>query len=158
MGTTITNTLVSLTQSGDRDQFRRAFAGATIHDMFNWLTVIILLPLEVMTGEKKGFKFVDGRVRCSKLSVSLFVKMLHCNRLSAYIGYLTALTRAILSGWDPVRSEAGNIELLTAITKPLTRLIIQVRIMKTSMKLISHHLRFSLAVFTAKYESDRRYR
>lgn len=28
----------------------RAFAGATIHDCFNWLSVLVLLPLEVATG------------------------------------------------------------------------------------------------------------
>lgn len=50
IGTTVTNTLVALTQSPDRDIFRRAFAGATVHDMFNWLTVIILLPIEVISG------------------------------------------------------------------------------------------------------------
>jgi sodium-dependent phosphate cotransporter len=49
IGTSITNTIVSLTQAGDRDQFRRAFAGATVHDMFNWLTVITLLIVEVTT-------------------------------------------------------------------------------------------------------------
>jgi sodium-dependent phosphate cotransporter len=50
IGTTVTNTLVALTQSPNRDEFRRAFAGATVHDMFNWLTVLILLPLECATG------------------------------------------------------------------------------------------------------------
>ena len=30
--------------------FQRAFAGATIHDCFNWLSVLVLLPLEVATG------------------------------------------------------------------------------------------------------------
>lgn len=50
IGTSITNTIVSLTQVGDRNQFRRAFAGATVHDMFNWLTVICLLIVEVTTG------------------------------------------------------------------------------------------------------------
>ena len=50
IGTSITNTIVSLTQAGDRNQFRRAFAGATVHDMFNWLTVITLLIVEVTTG------------------------------------------------------------------------------------------------------------
>jgi len=49
IGTTVTNTIVAITQSSDRNVFRRAFAGATVHDMFNWLTVIILLPLEVAT-------------------------------------------------------------------------------------------------------------
>lgn len=28
----------------------RAFAGATVHDCFNWLSVLVLLPLEVATG------------------------------------------------------------------------------------------------------------
>lgn len=30
--------------------FSRAFAGATVHDCFNWLSVLVLLPLEVATG------------------------------------------------------------------------------------------------------------
>lgn len=50
IGTSLTNTIVSMAQSADRTEFRRAFAGATVHDMFNWLTVIILLPLEMATG------------------------------------------------------------------------------------------------------------
>ncbi|XP_067930144.1 sodium-dependent phosphate transport protein 2B-like [Watersipora subatra] len=50
IGTSVTNTIVAISQSGDRSQFRRAFAGATVHDMFNWLSVIILLPLEWATG------------------------------------------------------------------------------------------------------------
>ena len=50
IGTTVTNTIVSVGQSIDRDQFRRAFAAATVHDMFNFLTVIIFLPLEAITG------------------------------------------------------------------------------------------------------------
>jgi len=49
VGTSVTNTLVSLTQAGDRAIFRRAFAGGTVHDMFNWLTVIVLLIIEVTT-------------------------------------------------------------------------------------------------------------
>lgn len=46
IGTSVTNTIVSAGHASDRDQFRRAFAGATVHDVFNWLSVIILLPLE----------------------------------------------------------------------------------------------------------------
>ncbi|OTF74935.1 hypothetical protein BLA29_007329, partial [Euroglyphus maynei] len=49
IGTSVTNTIVSLMQSADRDEFGRAFAAATVHDMFNWLTVIVLLPLEMTT-------------------------------------------------------------------------------------------------------------
>ena len=50
IGTSVTNTIVSFTQMSDRDEFRRAFACATVHDMFNWLSVIILVIVEVCTG------------------------------------------------------------------------------------------------------------
>ncbi len=50
IGTSVTGIIVAVTQAADRDNFRRAFAAATVHDMFNWLSVIILLPLEVATG------------------------------------------------------------------------------------------------------------
>ncbi|KAL3873638.1 hypothetical protein ACJMK2_036733 [Sinanodonta woodiana] len=50
IGTSITNTIVSLGQIANKDEFRRAFAGATVHDMFNWLTVMVLLPLEIISG------------------------------------------------------------------------------------------------------------
>ncbi|KAM6150271.1 sodium-dependent phosphate transport protein 2B [Erethizon dorsatum] len=49
IGTSITNTLVALMQAGDRSEFRRAFAGATVHDFFNWLSVLVLLPLEAIS-------------------------------------------------------------------------------------------------------------
>ncbi|XP_072040134.1 sodium-dependent phosphate transport protein 2C-like [Amphiura filiformis] len=48
IGTSVTNTIVAMGQVQDRDEFRRAFAGATLHDMFNWLSVVILLLIEVM--------------------------------------------------------------------------------------------------------------
>ena len=50
IGTSVTGIIVAITQAADRDIFRRAFSAATVHDMFNWLSVIILLPLEVATG------------------------------------------------------------------------------------------------------------
>ncbi|KAK6180804.1 hypothetical protein SNE40_008790 [Patella caerulea] len=50
IGTSVTNTIVALGQITNKNDFRRAFAGATVHDMFNWLAVIVLLPLEVITG------------------------------------------------------------------------------------------------------------
>ncbi|XP_076583281.1 sodium-dependent phosphate transport protein 2B-like [Chaetodon auriga] len=49
IGTSVTNTIVAMMQAGDRNEFRRAFAGATVHDFFNWLSVLVLLPLEVAT-------------------------------------------------------------------------------------------------------------
>ena len=50
IGTSVTNTLVSLGHVTRPEEFRRAFAGATLHDFFNWLAVLVLLPLELLTG------------------------------------------------------------------------------------------------------------
>ncbi|MEZ5988850.1 MAG: Na/Pi symporter [Planctomycetota bacterium] len=54
VGTTITNTLVSLGHARQDAEFRRAFAGATMHDFFNILAIAIFLPLEMMTGFLKA--------------------------------------------------------------------------------------------------------
>jgi sodium-dependent phosphate cotransporter len=50
IGTSVTSTIVALGQAGDRDEFRRSFAAATVHDMFNFLSVSVLLPIEIATG------------------------------------------------------------------------------------------------------------
>jgi sodium-dependent phosphate cotransporter len=50
IGTTVTNTLVSLGSIRRSEEFKRAFAAATVHDFFNLLAVGILLPIELVTG------------------------------------------------------------------------------------------------------------
>jgi sodium-dependent phosphate cotransporter len=50
IGTTVTNTLVALGSARQSNEFRRAFAAATVHDFFNVIAVAILLPLELATG------------------------------------------------------------------------------------------------------------
>ncbi len=50
IGTSITNTLVSLGHVTKKDEFQRAFNAATIHDFFNVLSVLIFLPLEMAFG------------------------------------------------------------------------------------------------------------
>ena len=50
IGTTVTATLVSLAHLGRKDEFERAFPIAICHDIFNILTVMFLLPLELATG------------------------------------------------------------------------------------------------------------
>lgn len=96
IGTSVTNTIVSLTQMGDRNEFRRAFAAATVHDMFNWLSVIVLFPLEILTRE------VFGQ------------------------GYLEASSDAVTKHIGSNSSGGGEVKLLNAITEPVTKLIIQI--------------------------------
>lgn len=50
IGTTVTNTIISLAHMGRREEFYRAFSVATCHDFFNYMAVALLLPLELLTG------------------------------------------------------------------------------------------------------------
>ena len=50
IGTSVTNMLVSLAHISRGDEFKRAFAGSTVHDFFNVCSVAVLLPLEVYFG------------------------------------------------------------------------------------------------------------
>jgi sodium-dependent phosphate cotransporter len=49
IGTSVTNTLVSLGHLSHGREFERAFAASTVHDFFNILAVVILFPLQVTT-------------------------------------------------------------------------------------------------------------
>jgi sodium-dependent phosphate cotransporter len=49
IGTSVTNTLASLPQINRSSEFNRAFSAATVHDFFNVLAVLVLLPLQITT-------------------------------------------------------------------------------------------------------------
>lgn len=57
IGTSVTGVLVSLGNVRIRRQFRRSFQAALVHDIFNWLTVLLLFPLEWITSAMSA----DGR-------------------------------------------------------------------------------------------------
>ena len=50
IGTSVTSTIVSMGHIGKRKEFRKAISAATIHDFFNIMVAMILLPLEVAFG------------------------------------------------------------------------------------------------------------
>lgn len=91
IGTTITNTIVSLGHVTRRDEFRRAFAAGTVHDFFNILAVIILFPLEITTHILKrsasvlankfvgfgGMKFLSPLKLITNPGVHLFKNFIH---------------------------------------------------------------------------------
>lgn len=49
IGTSVTNTLVSLGHISRGREFQRAFAASTVHDFFNILAVLLLFPLQLTT-------------------------------------------------------------------------------------------------------------
>lgn len=50
IGTSITNTIVSLGHIVNKNEFRRAFSASIVHDFFNVISVLVLLPLEMSFG------------------------------------------------------------------------------------------------------------
>jgi len=46
IGTTVTNSMVSLGQITRKDDFRRAFSASVVHDVFNLMAVIVIFPFQ----------------------------------------------------------------------------------------------------------------
>jgi sodium-dependent phosphate cotransporter len=55
IGTTVTNTIVAMGHITRKEEFRRAFGGALVHDFFNSLSVLVLLPLHLI------LQFISGK-------------------------------------------------------------------------------------------------
>ncbi len=125
IGTTVTNTVVSLAHMGRRDEFLRAFSVATCHDFFNFMTVAVLLPIEMAT----------GYLRKTAAALS-----------STYGGisgvqYESPLKDAFKAGLEPIKSLAGTLFdtkagqgiLLTLVSATLIfgALLLLVRLMRS---------------------------
>ena len=50
IGTSVTNILVSMGHITREQEFRRALGGAAVHDFFNLIVVVVLLPVEIAFG------------------------------------------------------------------------------------------------------------
>ena len=59
IGTSVTNTLVSIGHIGRTNEFKKAFAASTVHDFFNLICVSIMFPVELITGKIFGVGFLD---------------------------------------------------------------------------------------------------
>ena len=93
IGTTVTATLVSLAHIGRRDEFERAFPVAICHDIFNYLAVLVLLPVEIATGYL-------GRT-ASMLAEAL-------GQVGG-VEYESPLSTALSAGFAPVIATAGAL-------------------------------------------------
>lgn len=74
IGTTITNSIVSIGHVRNNEDFKRAFSAATVHDFFNLIAVFIFLPLELMFGllEKLAGAFAHLFVGSANMSMKGF--------------------------------------------------------------------------------------
>ncbi|XP_052785127.1 sodium-dependent phosphate transport protein 2B-like [Mya arenaria] len=95
IGTSVTNTIVAIGQITNKHDFRRAFAGATVHDMFNWMAVLVLLPVEVIV------KAIFGK------------------------GWLEYISGKLVAAMEPETDDSHDQDYLKVITDPLVKLVIQ---------------------------------
>jgi sodium-dependent phosphate cotransporter len=80
MGTTITNTLVSLANIRESKAFHRSFSAATVHDFFNLYAVMIFLPIEIffhplerIAGVMSSWLLGSGSASISNINVLSFI-------------------------------------------------------------------------------------
>lgn len=102
IGTTVTNMLVAMTHITRKQEFRKAFAAATVHDFFNILSVLVFLPLQLLsqfifgegflqflsTGLADIFENVGGTKLANPLKIitSPITKLLHDHLFPALLG------------------------------------------------------------------------
>ena len=54
IGTSLTSTVIALYHIKQSNEYRLGFTAAIMTDLFNWMTVLVLLPLEMLTGFLAG--------------------------------------------------------------------------------------------------------
>lgn len=110
IGTTVTNTIVSLGHVTRRVEFERAFAAGTVHDLFNVLAVCLLFPLEVL------FHPIEATARAME---SLFSGVGGIQMMSP----LQAIIRPVTSGiaelmpWSPLALILAFLMLFLALSQ-----------------------------------------
>jgi sodium-dependent phosphate cotransporter len=96
IGTSLTSTLVSLGHVRNGEEFRRAFAAATVHDSFNLLAVAVLLPIELLFKPLATSSAFVAQLLVSDASVS----MNDLNLMKALLAPAGNLM-SLLTGWLP---------------------------------------------------------
>lgn len=102
VGTSVTNTLVSLGHIGRKDEFGRAMGAATVHDFFNLLAVAIFFPLEL----------IFGFLSKSSAALSAGVAGVGGTELFDFVGVLTA---PIVNGLVILMLDSGVLVLILGV-------------------------------------------
>src|SRR5690625_4895422 len=133
VGTTMTSTLVSLGAAGDRNQFRRAFSAASVHDMYNLLSVAIFFPLEWAFGilEHVGTWFASITTGSDGGIIA-----------AIFTGVGNAVTALTDPGADMV--EAGALAVLPLVWAGVAMIVIGVALILLVIRFISNMLKVLL--------------
>jgi len=133
VGTTMTSTLVSLGAAGDRNQFRRAFSAASVHDMYNLLSVAIFFPLEWAFGilEHVGNWFAAATTGSDGGIIA-----------TAFTGFGTAVTTVTDPGADLIA--ATTLAIMPPMWAGIAMIFIGVSLILLVIKFISSMLKVLL--------------
>ncbi|MFB9135876.1 Na/Pi symporter [Vibrio olivae] len=124
IGTTVTNTLVSLGHIRCKEEFKRAFASATIHDFFNLLAVIIFLPLEMMFGilEKISHWLVSPLLATGDMSLKGF-------------NFVKPITKPVVSAIkEPLHTFGDTVGGIALILLGIATIFVAITVMGKLMK------------------------
>jgi sodium-dependent phosphate cotransporter len=102
IGTTITNSLVSMGHISHSLEFKKAFRAAVIHDIFNILAVAILLPLET------AFHIIEK----TATSIGKILTSAHIG-VAEFKSPITAITKPVVHTlFDPSGEKTGLLETI----------------------------------------------
>jgi sodium-dependent phosphate cotransporter len=153
IGTTITNTLVSMNHITRFNEFRRAYTGAVMHDVYNILTVICLFPLQYFTnflGIISSWT-AENLVRFGGLSLTSPIKTITDPVSSVFIDL--SGQHAWLSGLGAIILLFFTLRLLVAVLKSLVLGRIEIILDRFVMKTIFRALLLGL-LLTALVQSS----
>jgi sodium-dependent phosphate cotransporter len=127
IGTTVTNTVASLAHMGRKEEFRRAFAVATCHDFFNYLAVLVLLPLELLTG------FLQKSAAALTSLVGGFGGAEYDSPIKGAIKAGSAPLKAMLDAVIPSPGFAAVMYILASVILIFVALVLIVKVMRAAM-------------------------
>jgi len=104
IGTTVTSTIVSFVHITRKQEFERAFPAAMVHDVFNVLTVSVLMPIELAfhplawgSGQlARAFEGIGGLKLANPLQIITSPPLDGICRLSRGIGWIELVVALVL--------------------------------------------------------------
>lgn len=121
IGTSVTNTMVSVGHVARPDEFRRAVAAGTCDDFYNLVAVIVLFPLELTTGflhKLSGF-LVKALPRPDEATLP--------NPVASATDAVLEPIVSLASAWAPSQAMAGIVVLGVAAALLFSALLLLVR-------------------------------
>jgi len=128
IGTSVTNIAVSMGYISRRNEFERAFAGATVHDFFNVLTVVVLFALEQATGV---LRILAGKMAGLVYSGGASIEGKPTNIISVIVGPVIKGLHALLADVFGLSQNAMGITMtVIGVVLLFTALLLLVKVLQ----------------------------